>query len=30
MIDQLAATDMSLPTDGAGFLVCAYQEGLLP
>jgi predicted nucleic acid-binding protein len=30
MIDQLAATDMALPTDGAGFLAWAYEEELLP
>jgi len=30
MIDQLAATDMALPTDGKGFLAWAYEEGLLP
>jgi predicted nucleic acid-binding protein len=30
MIDRLAATDMALPTDGAGFLAWAQQEGLLP
>jgi predicted nucleic acid-binding protein len=30
MIDQLAATDMAMPTDGAGFLAWAYEEGLLP
>jgi predicted nucleic acid-binding protein len=30
MIDQLAATDMALPTDGTGFLAWAYEEGLLP
>ncbi len=30
MIDQLGATDMALPTDGAGFLKWAYDEGLLP
>lgn len=30
MIDQLAATDMALPSDGAGFLAWAYVEGLLP
>lgn len=30
MIDQLAATDMALPVDGAGFLAWAYEEGLLP
>lgn len=29
IIDQLAATDMALPTDGAGFLTWARQEGLL-
>jgi predicted nucleic acid-binding protein len=29
MIDQLAATDMALPTDGAGFLAWAHEEGLL-
>lgn len=29
MIDQLAATDMALPTDGAGFLAWACAEGLL-
>jgi predicted nucleic acid-binding protein len=30
MIDQLVATDMALPTDGAGFLAWAREEGLLP
>ena len=30
MIDQLSATDMALPTDGAGFLAWAYEQGLLP
>jgi predicted nucleic acid-binding protein len=30
MIDQLADTDMALPTNGAGFLAWAYEEGLLP
>lgn len=30
MIDRLAATEMALPTDGAGFLAWAYEEGLLP
>ena len=30
IIDQLAATDMALPTDGAGFLAWAHTEGLLP
>lgn len=30
IIDQLAATDMALPTDGAGFLAWAHNEGLLP
>jgi predicted nucleic acid-binding protein len=29
IIDQLAATDMALPTDGAGFLAWAREEGLL-
>jgi predicted nucleic acid-binding protein len=29
MIDQLAATNMTLPTDGKGFLAWAFQEGLL-
>ncbi len=29
MIDQLAATDMTLPTDGAGFLAWAHEQGLL-
>jgi predicted nucleic acid-binding protein len=29
IIDQLAATDMVLPTDGAGFLAWAREEGLL-
>ena len=30
IVDQLAATDMALPTDGAGFLAWAREEGLLP
>jgi predicted nucleic acid-binding protein len=30
IIDQLAATDMALPTDGAGFIAWAHTEGLLP
>jgi predicted nucleic acid-binding protein len=30
MVDQLAATDMALPTDGAGLLRWAHEEGLLP
>lgn len=30
MIDQLSATDMALPTDGAGFLAWAYEQGLPP
>lgn len=30
MIDELAATDMALSVDGAGFLAWAYEEGLLP
>lgn len=29
MVDDLAASDMSLPVDGAGFLTWAYIEGLL-
>ena len=29
MVDDLGATDMRLPTDGAGFLAWAYREGLL-
>jgi len=29
MVDQLAATDMALPTDGNGLLRWAYEEGLL-
>lgn len=30
IIDELAATDMALPVDGAGFIAWAYAEGLLP
>lgn len=30
MVDQLAATDMALPTGGADLLRWAYEEGLLP
>jgi predicted nucleic acid-binding protein len=30
MVDLLAATDMALPTDGAGFFTWAHDEGLLP
>ena len=30
IIDDLAATDMALPCDGAGFFAWAYGEGLLP
>lgn len=30
MVDRLAATDMALPTDGAGFMAWAHEEGLLP
>lgn len=30
MVDNLAASDMKLPVDGAGFLAWAYTEGLLP
>lgn len=30
MVDDLAATDMKLPVDGAGFFAWAYTEGLLP
>jgi len=29
MVDQLLATDMALPTDGAGFMAWAHDEGLL-
>lgn len=29
MVDRLAATDMALPTDGAGLLAWAEEEGLL-
>jgi predicted nucleic acid-binding protein len=30
LIDALVATEMRLPTDGAGFIAWAYSEGLLP
>lgn len=30
IVDELIATDMSLPVDGAGFVAWAYEEGLLP
>jgi predicted nucleic acid-binding protein len=30
IVDQLSDTDMALPTDGAGFLDWARNEGLLP
>lgn len=30
IIDDLAATEMTLPVDGAGFIAWAYEEGLLP
>ena len=30
LIDALRATDMRLPTDGAGFFAWAYSRGLLP
>lgn len=30
MIDSLIGTDMALPTDGAGFLAWAREQGLLP
>jgi len=30
LIDALRATDMRLPTDGAGFFAWAYSQGLLP
>lgn len=30
IVDELAATDMTLPVDGAGLFAWAYQEGLLP
>ena len=29
IVDQLAATDMALPTDAQGFMVWAYEQGLL-
>lgn len=30
LIDELAATDMRLPTNGSGLFTWAYEEGLLP
>lgn len=30
MVDDLVATDMKLPVDGAGFIAWGYTEGLLP
>lgn len=30
IVDELIATDMALPVDGAGFVAWAYEEGLLP
>jgi len=30
IVDELAATDMALPVDGASFFAWAYAEGLLP
>lgn len=30
IIDELAATEMALPVDGAGFMAWAYTNGLLP
>jgi hypothetical protein len=30
LIDALRATEMRLPTDGAGFIAWAYSQGLLP
>lgn len=30
LVDELAATDMRLPVDGAGLFAWAYEEGLLP
>ena len=30
IVDELAATDMRLPVDGAGLFDWAYDEGLLP
>jgi hypothetical protein len=30
LVDELTATDMALPVDGAGFFAWAYTEGLLP
>lgn len=30
IVEELIATEMALPVDGAGFVAWAYQEGLLP
>jgi predicted nucleic acid-binding protein len=30
IVDELASTEMLLPTDGTGFFAWAYSEGLLP
>lgn len=30
LVDELASTDMRLPTDGSGLFAWAYKEGLLP
>lgn len=30
IVDELIATDMTLPVDGAGFVAWAYEEGLSP
>ncbi|MGQ0520507.1 MAG: hypothetical protein ACT4PX_05050 [Actinomycetota bacterium] len=30
IVDDLVATEMTLPVDGAGFVTWAYEEGLLP
>lgn len=30
IVDELIATDMALPVDGAGFITWAYEEDLLP
>lgn len=30
IVDELIATEMALPVDGAGFVAWAYHEGLLP
>jgi hypothetical protein len=30
IVDELVATEMALPVNGAGFIAWAYQDGLLP